>query len=236
MRSTSRSVPSSPADWPNASWPRRRPADDHRVVRRRRPTVGRSAPTRNARRSRLPRRGCGTGATWLAASAAPAVVVAHADLPHRARLPRVARDGAQPIVTLVPCHRDDGTPVLSVPPRPSSRFATARRRSAATPPKLAARPRAARRPRPFPRLRRRYPRRSPRTGGRPRADTGAVTADGLAVPGMILAIGAHPDDVEFGMRRDPGQVGRTGGARRTRRSHRRVEGHVGPRRRSRHAK
>ena len=25
------------------------------------------------------------------------------------------RDGAQPIVTLVPCHRDDGTPVLSLP-------------------------------------------------------------------------------------------------------------------------
>jgi 2-phospho-L-lactate guanylyltransferase len=25
------------------------------------------------------------------------------------------RDGTQPIVTIVPCHRDDGTPVLSVP-------------------------------------------------------------------------------------------------------------------------
>jgi 2-phospho-L-lactate guanylyltransferase len=42
-------------------------------------------------------------------------VVAHADLPHAARLGRFAGDAAQPIVAMVPCHRDDGTPVLSVP-------------------------------------------------------------------------------------------------------------------------
>jgi 2-phospho-L-lactate guanylyltransferase len=43
------------------------------------------------------------------------VVVAHADLPRAAHLDRLARDGARPILAIVPCHRDDGTPVLSVP-------------------------------------------------------------------------------------------------------------------------
>jgi 2-phospho-L-lactate guanylyltransferase len=43
------------------------------------------------------------------------VVVAHADLPRAQGLVRLARDGSRPIVTIVPCHRDDGTPVLSVP-------------------------------------------------------------------------------------------------------------------------
>ena len=43
------------------------------------------------------------------------VVVAHADLPRAHDLARLARDGAQPMVALVPCPRDDGTPVLSVP-------------------------------------------------------------------------------------------------------------------------
>ena len=33
------------------------------------------------------------------------------------------RDGAQPIVTIVPCHRDDGTPVLSIPVALGFRFA-----------------------------------------------------------------------------------------------------------------
>jgi 2-phospho-L-lactate guanylyltransferase len=43
------------------------------------------------------------------------VVVAHADLPRAVHLDRLARDGSGPIVAIVPCHRDDGTPVLSVP-------------------------------------------------------------------------------------------------------------------------
>lgn len=43
------------------------------------------------------------------------VVVAHADLPRARELARLARDGARSVVALVPCHRDDGTPVLSVP-------------------------------------------------------------------------------------------------------------------------
>jgi 2-phospho-L-lactate/phosphoenolpyruvate guanylyltransferase len=42
-------------------------------------------------------------------------VIAHADLPYARALDRLARDGSQPVVALVPCHRDDGTPVLSVP-------------------------------------------------------------------------------------------------------------------------
>jgi 2-phospho-L-lactate guanylyltransferase len=51
------------------------------------------------------------------------VVVAHADLPRAHDLARLARDGAQPVVALVPCHRDDGTPVLSVPVDADFRFA-----------------------------------------------------------------------------------------------------------------
>ena len=43
------------------------------------------------------------------------VVIAHADLPLVTDLAPVMRDGARPVVTAVPCHRDDGTPVLSVP-------------------------------------------------------------------------------------------------------------------------
>jgi 2-phospho-L-lactate guanylyltransferase len=42
-------------------------------------------------------------------------VIAHADLPNARSLAPLARDGALPVVTLVPCHRDDGTNVCSVP-------------------------------------------------------------------------------------------------------------------------
>ncbi|HLM18522.1 MAG TPA: 2-phospho-L-lactate guanylyltransferase [Acidimicrobiia bacterium] len=51
------------------------------------------------------------------------VVVAHADLPRARDLARLARDGSQPVVAIVPCHRDDGTPVLSVPAAADFRFA-----------------------------------------------------------------------------------------------------------------
>jgi 2-phospho-L-lactate guanylyltransferase len=50
-------------------------------------------------------------------------VVAHADLPYARALDRLARDGAQSLVALVPCHRDDGTPVLSIPTASGFRFA-----------------------------------------------------------------------------------------------------------------
>ena len=51
------------------------------------------------------------------------VVVAHADLPRAHDLARLTRDASQPVVALVPCHRDDGTPVLSVPTAADFRFA-----------------------------------------------------------------------------------------------------------------
>jgi 2-phospho-L-lactate guanylyltransferase len=42
-------------------------------------------------------------------------IVAHADLPWATDLTPLARDAGRPIVALVPCHRDDGTTVISVP-------------------------------------------------------------------------------------------------------------------------
>jgi 2-phospho-L-lactate guanylyltransferase len=57
------------------------------------------------------------GVEWAADAGCRRAVVAHADLP-RARpgaLVRFAADGGRDVVTIVPCHRDDGTPVLSVP-------------------------------------------------------------------------------------------------------------------------
>jgi 2-phospho-L-lactate/phosphoenolpyruvate guanylyltransferase len=55
------------------------------------------------------------GRAWFAAAGYARVVVAHADLPRARTFSGVIRDEGRPIVTLVPCHRDDGTPVLSVP-------------------------------------------------------------------------------------------------------------------------
>ena len=51
------------------------------------------------------------------------VVVAHADLPFARTLDPVAGDGGEPVAVLVPCHREDGTPVLSVPVGAPFRFA-----------------------------------------------------------------------------------------------------------------
>ncbi len=55
------------------------------------------------------------GLGWACAAGFSRVVVAHADLPLAANLTPMAADGLRPIVTAVPCHRDDGTPVLSLP-------------------------------------------------------------------------------------------------------------------------
>lgn len=55
------------------------------------------------------------GLGWAATAGFGRVVVAHADLPLATSLAPVAADGRRPIVTAVPCHRDDGTPVLSLP-------------------------------------------------------------------------------------------------------------------------
>jgi 2-phospho-L-lactate guanylyltransferase len=78
-------------------------ADDHGVTRIEDPGRGLDAAVT-------------AGRDHLATRGLPRVVIAHADLP-RARpgaLERFAVDGPD-IVTVVPCHRDDGTPVLALP-------------------------------------------------------------------------------------------------------------------------
>jgi len=55
------------------------------------------------------------GRSWVAARGRARAVVAHADLPFARTLAPLARDGSRPIVTVVPCHRDDGTTVISIP-------------------------------------------------------------------------------------------------------------------------
>jgi 2-phospho-L-lactate guanylyltransferase len=63
------------------------------------------------------------GRGWLTDRGCARIVVAHADLPRARTFAGVVRDGARPVVTIVPCHRDDGTPVLSLPARADFRFA-----------------------------------------------------------------------------------------------------------------
>jgi 2-phospho-L-lactate guanylyltransferase len=63
------------------------------------------------------------GREWVGARGRARAVIAHADLPRARTLAPLARDGARPIVALVPCHRDDGTTVLSVPVDVPFRFA-----------------------------------------------------------------------------------------------------------------
>ena len=55
------------------------------------------------------------GVAWAAARTAERVVVAHADLPFAHDLAELARDGPDAVAIIVPDHRDDGTPVLSLP-------------------------------------------------------------------------------------------------------------------------
>ena len=63
------------------------------------------------------------GRKWVAARGCARTVIVHADLPLARTLTPLARDGGQPIVGVVPCHRDDGTTVLSVPVEAPFRFA-----------------------------------------------------------------------------------------------------------------
>jgi 2-phospho-L-lactate/phosphoenolpyruvate guanylyltransferase len=51
------------------------------------------------------------------------VVIAHADLPRARSLAPLARDLSRPVAAFVPCHRDDGTNVLSIPADVPFRFA-----------------------------------------------------------------------------------------------------------------
>jgi 2-phospho-L-lactate/phosphoenolpyruvate guanylyltransferase len=55
------------------------------------------------------------GRAWVRARGLARVVVVHADLPLASSLDAVAGDGATPLAIVVPDHRDDGTPVLSLP-------------------------------------------------------------------------------------------------------------------------
>lgn len=55
------------------------------------------------------------GLGWAGTAGFGRVIVAHADLPLATSLAPLAADGLRPVVMAVPCHRDDGTPVLSLP-------------------------------------------------------------------------------------------------------------------------
>ena len=55
------------------------------------------------------------GVAVLTARGVRRLVVAHADLPFATSFATVTRDADRPIAVLVPCQRDDGTPVLSLP-------------------------------------------------------------------------------------------------------------------------
>jgi 2-phospho-L-lactate/phosphoenolpyruvate guanylyltransferase len=62
-------------------------------------------------------RAVAAGVEWCADQGLVRAIVAHADLPHApiGGLVPLGADGALPIAVLVPCHRDDGTPVISIP-------------------------------------------------------------------------------------------------------------------------
>ncbi len=55
------------------------------------------------------------GRTRAAGLGCVRAIVAHADLPYAESLVPLGRDLSRPVVVLVPCHRDDGTNVCSVP-------------------------------------------------------------------------------------------------------------------------
>jgi 2-phospho-L-lactate guanylyltransferase len=55
------------------------------------------------------------GVTWAAGIGLVRAVIAHADLPFAHDLAELALDGAAPVAVVVPDHRADGTPVLSIP-------------------------------------------------------------------------------------------------------------------------
>ncbi len=63
------------------------------------------------------------GVRWCREQGLIRAIVAHADLPWARSFAGVGHDGARPIMVVVPCHRDDGTPVLSVPVHADFEFA-----------------------------------------------------------------------------------------------------------------
>lgn len=55
------------------------------------------------------------GRTWAIGRSLSRYAVVHADLPLARSLDAVVRDGSAPVAVIVPDHRNDGTPVLSLP-------------------------------------------------------------------------------------------------------------------------
>ncbi|HVW35084.1 MAG TPA: 2-phospho-L-lactate guanylyltransferase [Acidimicrobiia bacterium] len=60
-------------------------------------------------------RAAAAGLAWAAAGGFGRVVIAHGDLPLATALSPLTIDRGRPVAVIVPCHRDDGTPVLSLP-------------------------------------------------------------------------------------------------------------------------
>ncbi len=63
------------------------------------------------------------GRDWSATLGLGRYAVVHADLPLAESLDEVVGDGEAPVAVIVPDHRDDGTPVLSLPTRTPFTFA-----------------------------------------------------------------------------------------------------------------
>lgn len=61
------------------------------------------------------------GVDWMHAAGSGQAIVTHADLPRARNLARLA--GGPTVVTLVPCHRSDGTNVIALPTDAGFRFA-----------------------------------------------------------------------------------------------------------------
>jgi 2-phospho-L-lactate guanylyltransferase len=55
------------------------------------------------------------GREWARRRGDARVAIVHGDLPLARSLERVVADGAEPVAVIVPDHRNDGTPVLSLP-------------------------------------------------------------------------------------------------------------------------
>jgi 2-phospho-L-lactate/phosphoenolpyruvate guanylyltransferase len=63
------------------------------------------------------------GRSWAVERGLARYAVVHADLPLARSLDAVVSDGDAPVVVIVPDHRDDGTPVLSLPTNVAFTFA-----------------------------------------------------------------------------------------------------------------
>ncbi len=70
-------------------------------------------------------RAAAAGVAWCSDRGLVRAIIAHADLPRAPQggLVPLANDGSRPIATVVPCHRDDGTPVIAVPVEAGFSFA-----------------------------------------------------------------------------------------------------------------